>query len=82
MFDFLKKLFPFLVKKLDLTQVDAIRKTLEEELKSIPEKAGAATLRIKIPAQVSEELANVLLEQLAKEYGDKLKKRLVLVAQK
>lgn len=82
MFDFLKKLFPFLSKTLSDADMEAIRKMVEKELKNVPAKAKTATISIKIDPKVSEELANIFLEKLAKEYGDKLGKRLILMAVK
>lgn len=82
MFEFIKKIFGFSPRQLSVAHIDCIRFEVENVLKELPPIYMSATLLIKIPHEISEDLANEFLEQLAKEYGQKLNKKIFFTAYK
>lgn len=82
MFEFIKKIFGFSPRRLDIEHINYIISEVEKELKELPIISMSVTLLIKIPHNVSEDLANVFLDRLAKEYGQKLNKKLFFTAYK
>ena len=65
MFEFIKKIFGFSPRQLSVAHIDCIRFEVENVLKELPPIYMSATLLIKIPHEISEDLANEFLEQLA-----------------